>query len=104
MKYRYFKIKNEIITPIGKNDYYWFDVSFLKETPTEDGRKCFIFDFAKKDWVTNEMILELIKIARELYPNIDHTPTLESIAKHREFIADWSAKYGHIFEKSVIRY
>ncbi len=103
MKYKHFKNKNEIITPIGKNDYYWFDVSYLKETPTEDSLNCFIFHFAKKTWVTDEMILELVKIARDLYPEIDHTPTLENIASYREFLDEFHAKYGHIYEKSVIR-
>src|SRR6478752_8060471 len=73
IKLRYFNLKNGIITPKGSKSYYWFDQRSLKETPAPESNYCFIFNFAKKAWVTDEMVKELISFVGEIYSEINHS-------------------------------
>jgi|SRR6478752_5417569 len=86
IKLRYFNLKNGIITPKGSKSYYWFDQRSLKETPAPESNYCFIFNFAKKAWVTDEMVKELISLCAELYPEIDHSNTFTCIIEHRQML------------------
>ena len=90
MKLKYFKIKGGIITPIGKNSYYWFDVEELKRPHIEGQSPCMISHISRKNWVTPQMIHELILIAKELYPEVDHTITLIEIIEYRENLKAFS--------------